>query len=57
MMIGRKETIFLDNEEKEIWARMHSILQEIYEESDEDEITRLSVDIEDYMEMLEKYFD
>lgn len=57
MTIGRKETIFLNNEEKEIWTRMHSILQDIYEESEEDEITRLSVDIEDYMEMLEKYFD
>lgn len=57
MMIGRRETVFLNAEEKGTWKHMHSILQEIYLESDEDEIRHLSVDIEDYMEMLEKYFD
>ena len=57
MMIGRKETIFLDTEEVKSWNHVHSILQEIYLETDEDEIRHFSVKIADYMELLEKYFE
>ena len=57
MKIDKRETIFLNTEEVNSWNHVHSILQEIYLETDEDEIKDLSIRIEDYMEMLEKYFD
>jgi hypothetical protein len=56
MTIDNRETICLDAEEKETWKHMHSILQKIYYEVEDDEIKDISIRIDDYMEMLERYF-
>lgn len=56
MKINKTETITLGAEELTSWIHMHSILREIYTEANDDEIKDLAVEIDDYMEMLEKYF-
>lgn len=56
MKINKTETITLGAEEATSWIHMHSILREIYNEANDDEIKDLSLNIADYMEMLERYF-
>lgn len=56
MKINKTETIILGGQELNSWIHVHSILQEIYNEADDDEIKELSVRVKDYMEQLEKYF-
>lgn len=56
MKVNRKEIITLEAIEMSCWQHMHSILQEIHDEVEDEEIKELTLLIADHMEMLEEYF-